>query len=76
MPCHVDPIPPRANEINILIKIINGKISVKNVGDDFYGKYPTVETIVKELKNEKIKTFHYKTHGNMMIIVSPCPKKC
>jgi len=80
MPCIVDPIPAKGEEIETLVKVIDGKITIKNVGDDFYGKYPTVKSIVEELRKEKekkkIKTFHYKVYGHMMVVVSPCPKGC
>ena len=79
MPCIVDPIPPKGGEIETLIKVIDGKITVKNVGDNFHGKYPTVKALVETFRNDKKasgKTFHYKVHGNLMIIVSPCPKDC
>jgi hypothetical protein len=80
MPCIDEPILAKNGEIDTLIKVINGKITVKNVGNDFDGKYPTVKSIVADLRNEKAerktKTFHYKVHGHMMIVVSPCPKGC
>ena len=75
MPCHVDEFPPQRGEIETLIKIIDGKISIKNVGDGFYGKYPTPREILKEAK-KKYKTYHYKVQGSTMVIVSPCPKGC
>ena len=80
MPCVVDPIVAKGREIDTLVKVINGKTTIKSVGDSWYGKYPTVESIVevlrKEKKEKKIKTFHYKIHGHTMVVVSPCPKGC
>lgn len=77
MPCHVDLYPARADkrQVDTIVRVINGKISISNVGDDFYGKYPTIENVLDDAK-KKYKTFHYKTNGTMMVIVSPCPKKC
>jgi hypothetical protein len=77
MPCHVEEFPPNAvkNEISTVVKIVNGKITMKCVGDEFYGKYPTTKDIIMPLR-KKFKTFHYKVFGTMLVFVSPCPKGC
>ncbi len=77
MPCHVDEYPARAHkrQIDRIIRVINGKITISRVGDSFYGKYPTIENVLDESK-KKYKTFHYRIDDTMMVIVSPCPKKC
>ena len=77
MPCTVDPIPPKRDkqEIDLIVEVVNGKISVRNVGSDYSGKYPTVKKIVGKAR-KKYKTSHYRVHGAMIVLVSPCPKGC
>ena len=77
MPCHVDEILPRMdrNEIAKVVEVVKGKIKIKDVGDSFHGKYPTVGVLVREART-KHKTFSYKVHGTLFVLVSPCPKRC
>lgn len=79
MPCHVDEIKPNAEkkEISKIVTVNakTGSIGVLRVGDSFHGRYPTVGSIVTKLR-KKFKTFRYKTHGTMIVIVHPCPRKC
>jgi len=75
MPCHVDEIPPQAGEIETVVEVVNRKITIKNVGDGFHGKYPTLKAIVEKCR-KRFKTFHYKASGCLVVIVSPCPKGC
>lgn len=75
MPCHVDPILAKDNEINKIVKIIDGKITIEEVGDNFNGKYPTVDELVKKFKR-KYKTFNYEISGHLIVMISPCPNGC
>ena len=77
MPCHVDDIPANAakKEIDKVVFLDDGRISIKEVGDSFHGKYPTVSELVVKYRKKR-KTFSYKVSGTMMVIVAPCPKKC
>lgn len=75
MPCHVDPIYPKDDQIDQVIEIIKGNIKFISRGDNFMGNYPTVKDIVKEYR-EKLKTFNYKVSGSTLVLISPCPKKC
>lgn len=77
MPCHQDEIPAdyRKNEIDQLILVAGGKIKIQEVGDNFMGKYPTAQDLVKKYR-KKFKTFQYEVKGTTMVLVSPCPKKC
>lgn len=77
MPCHEDPIPAECEkkEIDLLIEVVKGKISIKDVGDDFMGEYPTVRELVAKAR-VKYKTFNYRVQGTTFVLVSPCPKKC
>ncbi len=76
MPCHVDTINADAAKQQVdKVVLITKKIHVQRMGDNFYGKYPTVETLLGKYR-KKYKTFQYKVDGTMLVVVTPCPKGC
>ena len=77
MPCHVDTIDADAakQQIDKIVLVAKGKIRVQRMGDNFYGKYPTVDKLVCKYR-AKYKTFQYKVDGTMLVVVTPCPKGC
>lgn len=77
MPCHVETYKPNYSkqEIDKVVEVVNGKIKVKRVGDDYMGGFPTLKELLTGYK-DKLKTFHYKHDGTMLVVVSPCPKGC
>lgn len=75
MPCHVETYPPKAGEFETVIEVVDGKIKIRTVGSGFYGRFPTLKEILTSVKG-RLKTYHYKTHGSIIVIVSPCPKGC
>ena len=77
MPCHEETYPARAdkNQLDCEVLVDNGKIRVREMGNDFYGQFPTVKEHLNALK-KKHKTFKYKVHGTMIVVITPCPHGC
>lgn len=77
MPCHYDEYYDGKTQFKTAVEIVNGKIKVYTPSSNRFGggDFPNTKMYLAECK-KRFKTFHYKDDGNVVVVISPCPKGC
>jgi hypothetical protein len=68
--CHT-PNPGRA--IETVVEVVNGKIRIRRFGGG--ARTPTLKEYLANCR-KRLETFHYKKSGDLVVLISPCPKGC